>query len=171
MNLWDIYFTMELFFAAIIFGLVVSLILSYFFSFFSLKQGYELELEWAKKVKNENAQNKYKYFINKIALPFWGYFIVIILFSGVLLYSFSVFADTTNQIKNTATIEENASCSCPNATIINNYNLTVNQITADNQHRELSIKELKYFMNTKSRTLNLFLENSSKIKMRDWLNE
>lgn len=148
MNLWDIFFTMELFFAAILMGFVVSLILSYFFSFFSLKMDYELELEWAKKKKNENEQKKFEYFNNKIRVLFWGYFIVIILLAVVLLYSVIVFADITNQIKNNANIDENASFACLNTTtIINNYNLTVNQITNKNRNQELSIKELQYLMN------------------------
>lgn len=51
MNLWEIFFTMELFFAALALGLIVGLVTSYFFSFFSLKMGYELELKWAKQKK------------------------------------------------------------------------------------------------------------------------
>jgi predicted PurR-regulated permease PerM len=148
MNLWEIYFTMELFFAAILMGYVVSLVISYFFSFFSLKTEYELELEWVKREKNENEQKKFEYFNKRIAVPFWGYLIVIILFAFILAYSFIVFADITNKVKNIENVDGNASVACiNNITIINNYNLTVNQITTGNQHQEISIKDLQYLMN------------------------
>jgi hypothetical protein len=141
---------MELFFAALALGLIVSLVISYFFSLFSLKLDYGLELEWAKKEKNIDEQRKFEFFNKEISVAFWAYLIVIIILGCVLVYSFTAFADFTNKVKNTENVDENASIVCvSNTTIINNYNFTVNQIISGNQHQELSIKELQYLMNRK----------------------
>ena len=148
MEAWDIFFTMELFFAALLIGFTVSLTISYFFSLFSLKLDYDLEYAWAKKEQNREEQERLTYKKNKIALPFWGYLVIIVLFFGILLYSFNVFADITNKVKNESNTNENVSCTCSNTTTINNYNLTVNQIAIKNQHQELSIKELQYLINS-----------------------
>ncbi len=148
MQTWDIFFTMELFFGAVLLGLVVSAILSYFFSFFSLKATYELEMEWAKKNSHREDLEKYEFLNKKIAVPFWGYAIVILLFTAVLLYSFTMFADIANKVKNNDNFNENALAICSNnSTIINNYNITVNEITIKDDHKEISIKELQYLVN------------------------
>jgi len=148
MQTWDIFFTMELFFGAVLIGLVVSLILSYFFSFFSLKTTYELEKEWAKKKNRRDDFEKFEYLNQRIAVLFWGYALVILLLIAVLLYSFVTFADITNKVKNTENFNDNTAVTCfNNTTVINNYNnFTINEISIKNDHKELSIKELQYLV-------------------------
>lgn len=98
--------------------------------------------------KNVEEIKKFEFFNKEIAVAFWGYFVILLLLIGVLVYSFISFADLSNKVKS-ENIDANTSGCVENTAIINNYNFTVNQIISRNTHQELSIKELQYSMKRK----------------------
>lgn len=150
MEPWDIFFTVELFFAAVLIGMIVSLVVSYFFSFFSLKTEYELEIKWARLNDNKSDRDKFEFFNKSVSFYFWLYLIVILILIGILLYSFVTFAGVTNQLPNTKSVNQNTSVVCFNNTIQNNrYNVTVTQIIVNNKRPEFSIKELQDLISKK----------------------
>ena len=162
MSLYDVFLNVELTFAGILLGFILGMYGSVAFNYFSLRQQYQWNCDWAAQKKDDIERCKNEYLKKRTNISLGASIIFTLLVFGVIFYSFIVISQITIDLGNSTSMNSNASNPSLNTTIIlNNYtpknttvcncNSNVEQSITINRYQEPSIKELWYFINGKNR--------------------